>query len=171
MTSYVSMVFHMFFFSHTQPGSAYMPINVDGSPGKGLRGQVHPGSVQVTGAPPVSLSSQGGLGRSGSPATNSTNSAGAAAASLIRQQPNYHSNYAVASAVAQAAAANHSRGGITSGQGGPSVDHVRSYYQGVANIGQGYTTSRGDPSATVFVRNPVRLIFCCYKSTFLSQIL
>ena len=144
-----------------------MPINVDGSPGKSLRGgQVHPGSVQVTGAPPVSLSSQGGLGRSVSPATNSTNSAGAAAASLIRQQPNYHSNYAgaVASAVAQAAAANHSRGGITSG--GPSVDHVRSYYQGVAGIGQGYATSRGDPSATVFVRNPVRSTCCYYRQTF-----
>ena len=130
-----------------------MPINVDGSPGKNLRG-IHPGSsaIQVT-APPPGLG-----GRSGSPANGPGSTAPAAAASLVRQP---YTNYPVASAVAQTA--NHRTQG-------PSVDHVRSYYQVAAtlasaansnlpavaaSIGQSYPTAR-DPAATVFVRNPVR---------------
>ena len=126
-----------------------MPINVDGSPGRSFRGGA---PIQVT-APPQ------GLGRSGSPANGPGSLPPATAASLIRTP---YSNYAVASAVAQA---NHK--GIAPPQG-TAVDPVR-YYQGVAaaaaannlpavaSIGQNYSTSRGDPSATVFVRNAVRI--------------
>ena len=140
----------MSLFFRPQPGSAYMPINVDGSPGRSFRGG--PAPIQVT-APPQ------GLGRSGSPANGPGSSIPVSAASLIRTP---YSNYAVASAVAQA---NHK--GIAPPQG-TGVDPVR-YYQGVAaaaaannlpavaNIGQNYSTSRVDPSATVFVRNAVRI--------------
>ena len=134
-----------------------MPINVDNSP-RSLRGGVPPGGnpppIQLNAPPP-------GLGRSGSPANGPT--APATAASLIRQP---YSGYAVASAVAQAA--NHR--GIQQPAQGPTVDQVR-YYQGVAaaaaaannlpavaSIGQNYSTTRGNPSATVFVRNPVRIV-------------
>ena len=134
-----------------------MPINVDGSPGKTLRGGGSgTGPIQVTAPPP-------GLGRSGSPANGPGSTAPATAASLIRQP---YSGYAVASAVAQAA--NHR--GIQQPAQGPTVDQVR-YYQGVAaaaaaannlpavaSIGQNYSTTRGNPSATVFVRNPVRIV-------------
>ena len=104
------------FFFRPQPGSAYMPINVDGSPGRSFRGGPPcTAPIQVT-APPQ------GLGRSGSPANGPGSSVPATAASLIRTP---YSNYAVASAVAQA---NHK--GITPPQG-TAVDPVR-YYQGVA---------------------------------------
>ena len=130
-----------------------MPINVDNSP-RSLRGGVPPGGnpppIQLNAPPP-------GLGRSGSPANGPTTPA--TAASLIRAP---YSNYAVASAVPQT---NHK--GIAPSQGAPT-DHVR-YYQGVAaaaannlnpavaSIGQNYSTTRVDPSATVFVRNAVRI--------------
>ena len=130
-----------------------MPINVDNSP-RSLRGGVPPGGnpppIQLNAPPP-------GLGRSGSPANGPTTPA--TAASLIRTP---YSNYAVASAVPQT---NHK--GIAPSQGAPT-DHVR-YYQGVAaaaannlnpavaSIGQNYSTTRVDPSATVFVRNAVRI--------------
>ena len=128
-----------------------MPINVDNSP-RSLRGGVPPGGnpppIQINAPPP-------GLGRSGSPANGPTTPA--TAASLIRTP---YSNYAVASAVPQT---NHKG----PSQGAPT-DHVR-YYQGVAaaaannlnpavaSIGQNYSTTRVDPSATVFVRNAVRI--------------
>ena len=132
-----------------------MPINVDGSPGRSLRGGP-PGTnpIQVS-APPQ------GLGRSGSPANGPGSVVPATAANLIRTP---YSNYAVASAVAQV---NHK--GVAPPQGA-AVDHVR-YYQNVAaaaaannlpavaSIGQPYSTTRVDPSATVFVRNTVRNTF------------
>ena len=134
----------------SQPGSAYMPINVDGSPGRSLRGgPPGSGSIQVSAPPQI-------LGRSGSPA-NGPGSAASASAGI--RTP--YSNYAVASAVAQA-----NSKGIAPPHGAP-MDQVR-YYQGVAaaaaantipavaSIGQNFGTSRGDPSATVFVRNAVR---------------
>ena len=140
-----------FFYFSPQPGSAYMPINVDNSP-RSLRGGIpqggNPPPIQVNAPPP-------GLGRSGSPANGPT--APATAASLIRAP---YSNYAVASAVPPT---NHKG----PSQGAPT-DHVR-YYQGVAaaaannlnpavaSIGQNYSTTRVDPSATVFVRNAVRI--------------
>ena len=120
-----------------------MPINIDGSPGRSLRGgPPGSGSIQVSAPPQI-------LGRSGSPAN---------ATAGIRTP---YSNYAVASAVAQA-----NSKGIAPPHGAP-MDQVR-YYQGVAaaatantipavaSIGQNFGTSRGDPSATVFVRNAVR---------------
>ena len=135
-----------------------MPINVDNSP-RSLRGGIPPGGnpppIQVNAPPP-------GLGRSGSPANGPT--APATAASLIRAP---YSNYAVASAVPQT---NHKG----PSQGAPT-DHVR-YYQGVAaaaannlnpavaSIGQNYSTTRVDPSATVFVRNAVRIAAFLYLS-------
>ena len=131
-----------------------MPINVDGSPGKGLRGgPPGTGPIQVT-APPQ------GLGRSGSPANGPGSIVPATAANIIRQS---YPNYAVAPAVAQV---NHR--GITPAQG-PSVDPVR-YYQAaavannlsaVASIRQNYSTTTVNPSATVFVRNPVRIAAVC----------
>ena len=163
-------MFSLFFSrQHPQAGSAYLPINVDGSPGKSLRGAPPPPSSVP---PPVSVV---GLGRSGSPA----GAAGGQVApppNLIRQP---YPNYAVASAVAAAANASNHRAPPGGGPQAPSAaDHVRSYYQGAlvtaaasgggpvtipsavaANIGQQthYTTaSRVDPTATVFVRNPVR---------------
>ena len=135
-------------FYRPQPGSAYMPINVDGSPGRSLRGGP-PGSIQVNAPPQV-------LGRSGSPANGPGSAVPATAA--IRTP---YSSYSVASAVAQA-----NPKGIAPPHGAP-MDQVR-YYQGVAaaaaantipavaSIGQNFGTSRGDPSATVFVRNAVR---------------
>ena len=135
-----------------------MPINVDNSP-RSLRGGIpqggNPPPIQVNAPPP-------GLGRSGSPANGPT--APATAASLIRAP---YSNYAVASAVPQT---NHKG----PSQGAPT-DHVR-YYQGVAaaaannlnpavaSIGQNYSTTRVDPSATVFVRNAVRIAVILYLS-------
>ena len=137
-----------------------MPINVDNSP-RSLRGGVpqggNPPPIQINAPPP-------GLGRSGSPA----NGPATTAASLIRTP---YSNYAVASAVPQT---NHKG----PSQGAPT-DHVR-YYQGVAanvaannlnpavaSIGQNYSTTRVDPSATVFVRNAVRIaVFLSISSIF-----
>ena len=129
-----------------------MPINVDGSPGRSLRGgPPGSGSIQVSAPPQI-------LGRSGSPA-NGPGSAASATAGI--RTP--YSNYAVASAVAQA-----NSKGIAPPHGAP-MDQVR-YYQGVAaaaaantipavaTIGQNFH-SRGDPSATVFVRNAVRFHF------------
>ena len=140
----------MFIF-RSQPGSAYMPINVDGSPGRSLqRGPPGAGSIQVSAPPQV-------LGRSGSPANGPGSAVPATAA--IRTP---YSNYAVASAVAQA-----NPKGIAPPPHGTPMDQVR-YYQGVAaaaaantipavaSIGQNFGTTRGDPSATVFVRNAVR---------------
>ena len=131
-----------------------MPINVDGSPGRSLRGGP-PGTAPLQ----VTASTQG-LGRSGSPANGPGSALPVSAASLIRAP---YSNYAAASASAQA---NHK--GIAQPQGA-AVDHVR-YYQGVAaaaaannlpavaSIGQNYSPTRVvDPSATVFVRNAVRI--------------
>ena len=127
-----------------------MPINVDGSPGRSLRGGP-PGSIQVNAPPQV-------LGRSGSPANGPGSAVPATAA--IRTP---YSSYSVASAVAQA-----NPKGIAPPHGAP-MDQVR-YYQGVAaaaaantipavaTIGQNFH-SRGDPSATVFVRNAVRFHF------------
>ena len=141
-----------------------MPINVDGSPGRSLRGgPPGSGSIQVSAPPQI-------LGRSGSPANGPGSAVPVTAA--IRTP---YSNYAVASAVAQA-----NPKGIAPPHGAP-MDQVR-YYQGVAaaaaastipavaSIGQNFSTSRGDPSATVFVRNAVRY-HICLKSLKLVNIL